>query len=186
VLLILRAAPGCGDNDEQAPAPPERADAPAKPPAGWRTVRNRAAGFTIAVPRSWIVRKKGDATLIRSEDRLAATSLAADRGAGGLGLAPAAYARRTVEALPGFEGALSPQSRRVLGSPYPNARVDARGMVSTSRRPQRISVVAFRRPRRVTYAAVVFRNARVRAPRDARVIARMLRTFRAQPPAAAR
>ena len=55
------------------------ADKPAAPPAGWRTVENAAAGFTIAVPRSWAAATKRGATLIRSKDRLVAVTVAADR-----------------------------------------------------------------------------------------------------------
>jgi hypothetical protein len=183
LLALLLTAPGCGDDDGESRPPRERADKPVEPPRGWRTVENAPAGFTLAVPRSWTARTKGEATLIRSRDRLLVLTVAADRGKAGRELAAAVYARQTLEALPEFEGSLSPASRRVRGSPYESARVEGRGSVRTSKRPQRITVVAYRRPQLVTYAAVAFRNPRFDPRFDEPAFSRMLRTLRARPPA---
>src|SRR5687767_8051199 len=92
---------GCGGSDDGEPA--ERADPPARPPPGWRTVGNESAGFTVAAPRSWAASTKDEATLIRSPGRLVAVTVAADRSRAGRELEPARYARGTLEALPGFE-----------------------------------------------------------------------------------
>jgi hypothetical protein len=110
-------------------------------------------------------------------------TVAADRGDQGRRLPPEDYARQTLEQLPDFEGSLSPEPRRARGSPYRNARIDGVGSVRTSRRPQLISVVAYRRPGRATYVLVAFRNAAAPRPGNERVLDRMLSTLRARPPA---
>jgi hypothetical protein len=179
LLAAAAVTPGCGGGDD-ASNDRERADRPAKPPPGWRTVRNRRAGFTVAAPRRWTARTKRGATLIRSRDRLVVVSIAADRSAAGRQKPPPTYAKETLEELPGFEGSALPGRRRVRGSRYRSARVEGIGTLGASKkRPQRITVAAFQRPERVTYAAVVFRNARFTPPADERVIRRMLRSLRA-------
>ena len=75
------------------------------------------------------------------------------------------------------------QGRRpswVLAGP-PHAvvlRVEGVGTVRAARHSQRITVAAFTRPGRVTYAAVVFRNPRATPRFDERIVDRMLRTLR--------
>ncbi len=133
----------------------------------------------MAVPDRWDSRTKRGATLIRSRDRLVAISIA-DRSAAGKDTLPASYARRTIAALPGFEGRISPRVLVVRGTPFRATRVDAAGKVRTSRRAQRISLAAFQQPGVVTFAVVVFRNPRARLRRDDRIVDRMLRTLRAQ------
>jgi hypothetical protein len=181
-LLAAVGVTACGDDGDGARTAEERADRPVVPPPGWRSLANERAGFTIPVPRSWTARTKAGATLIRSPDRFAVVTVAVDRGHAGRVTPPRRYARRTIAALPGFEGTLEPRTGRVRGSPYRNARADASGSLRTSRAPQRISVVAFQRPGRVTYAVLAFRNARVARPRSERVIGRMLRGLRGRPP----
>ena len=166
----------CGGEER---APRERADRPAHPPPGWRTVRNPRAGFTIAAPPGWTVKTRRGATLIRSSDRLVAISLAADRSREGRSTSPARYARDLLGDLPGFEGSVEPRVRRVRGTPYRTARVEGSGTLRTARRAQRITVAAYHRPGSATYAAVIFRNPRVEPAADRRAVARMLRTFRA-------
>jgi hypothetical protein len=182
VLLIASLLGACGDDD--APErPAEKADKPMDPPAGWRTVANEAAGFTIAAPRSWAAATKRGATLIRSKDELVAVTLAADRSDVGRTTEPGSYARDVVAALPGFEGAVSVRDPRIAGSPYDTAIAVGSGTVKTSGVPQRIEVAVFQRPRQVTYTAVIVRNARARPVPGRGTVARRLRSFRAQPPA---
>ena len=182
IAATALVASGCVGGDEPAERLSERAHPPAKPPAGWRTVRNDAAGFSVAVPRSWSARTKGEVTLVRSRDRLVAVTVVADRSEFGRNRPPGDYARQVLERLPGFEGSISPDVRRVRGSPYPSGHVEGAGTVEGARRGQAISVIAFRRPRRVTYSVIVFRNASFPGF-DERAVSRMLRTFRARPPA---
>lgn len=180
-LALATTATACGD--EGSPEPPrERADAPAQPPAGWRTVKNEAAGFTMAVPKSWSAATKRGATLLRSKGELVAVTVAADRSDAGKGTAPARYARDVIAALPGFEGAVSVKDTRIEGSPYRTAIAAGSGTVRSSGVAQRIEVAAFHRPRLVTYSAVIFRNARARPVPGRATVARMLRSFRAGPP----
>ena len=180
-LALAFCGGGCGGGNS-LDRPEEPSDAAANPPASWRTVENRAAGFTIAVPRSWTAATKRGATLLRSKDELVAMTIAADRSAAGKGTAPAKYARDVIAALPGFEGAVSVKERRIAGSPYETAVASGSGTVKTSGVAQRIEVAAFHRPRLVTYSAVIFRNARARPVPGGATVARMLRSFRARPP----
>jgi hypothetical protein len=181
-VLLALALGGCGD-DEAPERPAEKADAPARPPAGWRTVENEAAGFTIAAPRTWVAGTKRGATLIRSKDELVAVTLAADRSTAGRDTEPGSYAGKVVAALPGFQGDVSVTDRKVAGSPYETAIAVGSGTVKTSGVPQRIEVAVFRRPRQVTYSAVIFRNARAQPVPGRRTVGRMLRSFRARPAA---
>ena len=179
LAVVALAAGGCG-GDDSSDGPEESADKPARPDPGWRTVRNAEAGFTISVPRRWSAGVERGATLIRSPDELVVITLAADRSQSARDLEPETYARRTLAALPGFEGSVD-ESPPVRPSPYRNARVDGVGSVETSRRPQRLTVVAFTRPGRVTYAAVIFRNPRVDPRFHESRLLRILSSFRAQP-----
>jgi hypothetical protein len=180
VLAAVLAAAGCGGGDSKTPA--EHADRPAKPPHGWKTIRNRPAGFTLSVPRNWTVRLKHAATLIRSKDKLLVITVAADRGAQGRNLGATAYARQTLDALPEFEGSVLPAATRVHRSPYRNARVDGAGTLKTSKRPERIAVVAYRRPKKVTYALVAFFNPKLPGSYYEPTLRRVLRSLRGQPP----
>ena len=182
VAVLLSVLAACG-GDDAPERPKEKADEPIKPPSGWRTVENEAAGFTIAAPRTWPAATKRGATLIRSRDELVAITLAADRSRAGRDTEPAGYARDVIAALPGFEGDVTVKDASVAGSPYETAIAEGSGTVKTSGVAQRIDVAAFHRPRQVTYTAVIFRNARARPVPGRATVARMLRTFRAQPPA---
>lgn len=158
-LIAALVTTGCGDEDEFAGSPDpatERSDRPADPPPGWRTFANRRAGFTVAIPRDWAARRRGSATLIRSRDRLLAVTVAADRSEPGRTMRPRAYAREAFRALPGFRRLREGRTRRVAGSPYPSARVDGSGTLARRKQHQRITVAAFRRPRRVTYSILAF------------------------------
>ena len=189
VVVALAAAAlsasACGDDDESRPGSGPREESshrPAKPPHGWRTVRNRRAGFTLSVPRTWLARTRGPATLIRSDDQLVSATVAADRTAGEREGNPKAFGRRTIKSLPGFRGRISRRAGRIPGTPYRTARVEARGRVANSRVVQRITAAVFQRPRRAIYEVLVFRNAKVRPRFNDPVVERMLRSFRAQAP----
>ena len=184
LLSLSLLASGCSDEEGVRPErkpPQERADPPAKPPPGWRTVRNARAGFTIAVPPRWTASSRRGRTTVRSDDRLVAVSISADRTARGRQLSPAQYARRTIRTVPKFAGTVGRRVSRVPGSRYDSATLTATGTVSPSNLSQRISVVIFQRPGTVSYGLLVFRNAGVQPRFNDRAIATMLRTFRAQP-----
>jgi hypothetical protein len=158
-LLAAACGAGCGGEErlEGSPDPStEPIDAPATPPAGWRTVANRRAGFTISVPPGWTVRKRGSATLVRSDDRLVAVTVAADRSRAGRDTRAARYAREAFGALPGFRRLKARTRARLTGTPYDAARVDGSGTLVARRQRQRVAVAAFRRRGRVTYTAVAF------------------------------
>jgi len=181
-LGVLQA--GCSDDEESeiSKVGVERGDAPARPPPGWKTVSNSFAGFTISAPRTWTAAGTRRRTVIRSDDRLVAVSISADRTARGRELSARRYARRTIRTVPNFVGIVGKRVSRIAGSRYESAVLTATGTVSPSNLSQRISVVIFRRPGRVTYGALVFRNAGVKPNFNEPTIQRMLRSFRAQPP----
>lgn len=186
VVALALLGSGCaGDEDDKAErnAPQERADPPAQPPPGWRTVRNARAGFTIAIPTRWTASTRRGRTTARSDDRLVAVAISADRTARGRQLSPAQYARRTIRTVPNFAGTVGKRVSPVRGSRYDSAMLTATGTVNPSNLSQRISVVIFQRPGRVSYGLLVFRNAGVQPRFNDPTIARMLRTFRAQPAA---
>ena len=180
VAFALGLSSGC-DDGEQAAGPGEREVAPARTPPGWRTVTAGRSGFTISLPRRWIARTSRSPVLVRSSDRLLVATIAADRSAAGRESSPDEYARAVVDRLPGFEGSVDPEARRVAGSPYPSARVDAAGRLETSQGVQRITVGAFHRRGRVTYSVVIFRNGLVAPRRHDRAVRRMLASLRVRP-----
>ncbi len=147
----------CG-GDDGAPSSEQPADRADRPPPGWRTVTNAKAAFSVAAPRSWRVRQRSRATLISSPDRTVAVTVVADRSPAGQETGAGSYARQTLTELPGFEGRVDAEPKPVLGSPYSSAQVQGRGRLPRSRTVQRITVAAFHRPKRVTYAVVAFRH----------------------------
>lgn len=181
VAIVVAACGGGGTNGSSAPAGPERSDRPAVPPAGWRTVRNRSAGFTVSVPRTWTAATRRAATLLRSDDRLVALSLSADRSRPGRDSQPAAYALGTLRQIPGFDGHPG-RVRRVRGSRYPAVQVTGTGRVRGSRARQRVTVASLRRRGFVTFTVIAFRNARVRPRFNDAVIERIVRSLRGQAP----
>ncbi|MDQ3648484.1 MAG: hypothetical protein M3433_07870 [Actinomycetota bacterium] len=169
--LALLAA--CG-GDDGAPSSEEAADRPAPPPPGWRTVTNPKAAFSLAAPRSWHIRQRPRATLISSPERRVAVTVVADRSPAGRETDADTYARQTLTKLPDFEGSADAEPKPVGGSPYPSAQVEGRGRLPRSRALQRITVAAFHRPKRVTYAVVAFRQREV----PVATVERMLATVR--------
>ena len=185
-LLAVSLAVGCGGEDEFEGSPDpatERNDPPADPPPGWRTFANRRAGFTLSLPREWSARTRRNATLIRSNDRLLAITVAADRSAAGRETRPRRYARETFRALPGFRRKRRLRARGIPRSPYAAARVDGRGVLARRRQRQRMTVAAFRRPRRVTFTVVAFSADVPQAAVHRRALATLLSSLRGRRPA---
>ena len=185
-LFAVTVGGGCGGEDEFEGSPDpatERNDPPADPPPGWRTFANRAAGFTLSMPREWSARTRRNATLIRSDDRLLAVTVAADRSAAGRDTRPRRYARETFRALPGFRRKRRLGGGDVPGSPYAAARVDGRGVLARRRQPQRMTVAALRRPGRVTFTVVAFSADAPQSARHRRALATLLGSLRGRRPA---
>ena len=182
---LLASVVGCGEEKklEGSPDPQtERVDRPAQPPAGWYTVKNRVAGFTVSVPDGWTVRKRSGATLVRSTDQLLVVTVAADRSKSGRDTRSRRYARQAFRALPGFKRLRLTKSGPVRGSRYESSRADGSGVLDKRRQRQRLTVAAFRRPGRVTYTAIAFRaEVSGRAPYGA-ALATLLRSFRMRRP----
>jgi hypothetical protein len=183
LLLAVTGAAGCGDDDDGPGSPPaERADRPAEPPPGWRTVVDERAGFSISVPPRWRAQTSAEGTLVRSPDRLVAVSVQADRGAAARSTPPDRYALDAIASLPGYRDLRAQETRDVPRSPYPNARIDGIGVRETGGSIQRVTVAVFQRPESVTYAAIAFRDAQRTGRTEARRIDRVLASLRARPP----
>ena len=182
---LLALVAGCAEEKKLEGSPDPRGegiDRPAKPPAGWHTIKNRVAGFTLSVPDGWTVRKRAGATLVRSADQLLVVTVAADRTKSGRDTRAAKYARQAFRALPGFRKLRLKSSRPVKGSRYESSRADGSGVLRKRRQRQRIAVAAFRRPGRVTYTAVSFRaEVSGQVPYTA-ALATMLRSLRLRRP----
>ena len=157
LLTCVALFAACG-GEADAPSSDQPADRPAPPPPGWRTVTNPKAAFSVAAPRSWRVSQRPRATLISSPDRTVAVTVVGDRSPAGRETDADTYARQTLTELPGFEGSVDAEPKPVGGSPYSSAQVQGRGKLPRSRALQRITVAAFHRPKRVTYAVVAFRQ----------------------------
>lgn len=186
-MTLTSGVAACGSSEDSGSPPPdpasERADHAAKTPPGWRTATGGRAGFTIAVPRGWTVRKHGAVVRIRSDDKLLAMSISADRSEPGRDTSAQAYAEETMRKLPGFTEPLKPRrEKKVKGSPYRSAEVQGKGRLRANRRRQLVTVVAFHRPGQVTYTVVAFRNARVLPRFHERELREALASFRARPP----
>lgn len=183
ILVLLPGLVGCGKKEVTVvPADPasERADAPVDPPRGWRTHVDRRAGFTIAFPRSWDVRRSAAGTLASSRRNAIVVSLHADRSEEGRTTPADEYALATLEALPGYRS-LEGEPADAPDSPYEAARAAGSGIREESERRQRVSVTVLRRPGSVTYTAVAFSDPQARSER--RALDRALSTLRGRPPA---
>jgi hypothetical protein len=145
-------------------------------------VVDRRAGFSLGIPPGWTARSGRGAIVVRSADRALAVSIAADRGQQGQALAPGRYARRTLQALPGYRGLRVGRTERVRGAHYPAAAVSATGTYRPTRVRQAIRAIALHRPGVATFTLLVFRSARVPAAVYAAAVDEMVRTFRSQPP----
>jgi hypothetical protein len=178
-LLALTGCGGDGDDDNGAPDPKdEPTDAAAKPPAGYRTVTNKAAGFTIAVPTTWKASSKG-VTQIDSPDGLTVIRIAADRSKEGRALSAKEFATSAVKV-----SKLTPEGPAtvVKGSPYESAAIDSSGKVAGESVSQDVRVVVFRRPNRVVYGLLAFNNAQKRRHANDKTVDKIVSTFRARAP----
>ncbi len=187
VALAVGAAcwSGCGRGDAgpaTTAAALERFDPRPALPSGWRRVVNARAGFSVGVPPGW--RATGvRATLVRSRDGAVSVGISADRSDDGQSSdSLPEYARRTLRALGGYRGLRVGTASRLSGTRYPTATARARGTFVATGVPQDILAAAIRRPGRVTFTMVFFRNARTRAAAYRPAIAGMIRSFSAQPP----
>lgn len=179
----VAVAAGCGDGKRAAStAPEEKADAPAKLPAGWTRVVNKRAGFTIGLPPGWIARGSRGTTLVRSFDGAVAAGISADRSDVALTQPLPAYARATFAGLRGYGRLVPGRPVPVKGAQYPTLRVSASGTFARTKVPQAITLYAIRRPGQVTYSLLFFRNAKSPAAVYTPAIAGMVRTLRATPP----
>lgn len=177
------AVAGCGSEDGERPVVEvERGDRPAELPKGWRRVTAHRAGFTVGMPPGWSASKRAQGTLLRSDDKLVALTLGADRTEVGRGKDPAAYAEETFTSLSGFRDLEIAERGEVEGSPYGTALVEGRGVLEPGGREQLISVAAIQRPGQVTFTAVAFVNARVLPRLHARDLDRILASLRARTP----
>jgi hypothetical protein len=181
--VLLSACGGDSPPARSGPqAPAERGDRRPPLPAGWRRVVNAQAGFSLGLPPGWSARGTRGTTLIRSADRVLAVAVSADRSEDGMSAPLPAYARRTIETLPGYVRLRHGRVAPVRRLRYSAVRVSATGTFRRTGVRQAISLIALRRPRQVTYTLAFFRNRGAPAGVYAAAIREMVATFRAQPP----
>ena len=188
LLIASLAGAGCGDGGGSATTDTttttaERTDAAARLPHGWRRVVNRAAGFTLGIPPGWTARGGHGATLIRSADRALAISVTADRSAQGRTTKPVAYVRETLRSLAGYRSLGRGKVRPLTDLRYPAASGTTRGTFVRTHVRQAIVVIALARPGQVMYSLLLFRSARAPESRYDADVQRVVRSFRARPPA---
>jgi hypothetical protein len=188
-MVLLAAAllvvPGCGGGDSKKssglPDPKdEPTDAAAKPPAGWHTVKNKVAGFTVSAPDSWADAPTKAATAIRSDDKLVVVSIAADRSKKGADTSARTYAAETLKAT--TTAKTDGKIHTVKGSPYDNAYIVATGKIPGQKVPQKVTTVIYHRKGHVTYGMLIFANAKVKPHFNDKKLALLMKSFRAQAP----
>lgn len=187
-LIVVAAAGGpvgCGGSAETAPQSPRRERAQALPrlPPEWGAHRDSSVGYAIGIPPGWDLRERGGSVLIRSPDRLAAVSLAVDRGAHALEMPLERFATQALAALPGFKAPLAPsRPRQFRGTPLDAVETAGRGTTRSSGLEERVTLVALRRDAVVNYSVAIAENAqRRRSAHDRGIAVRMVRTLRDQP-----
>ena len=167
------------------PPPPakETRDPLPNRPHAWKRYVNERGGFAVLLPRGWKPNTRGNATLIRSFDRLVAISIVADRTAAGLRTPVADYATQTAEALRGFR-----EPPRVRGTRPFDHRYEAVEAFGTAKAKggvdQKVSVFVLRRRDLATITAVLAANAKHAARGSERVARRVIATLRSRPPRA--
>jgi hypothetical protein len=184
ILAVLLLSPaGCGEDAEPGQPPPPRAETPHQVPdlpAGWEVHVTRGGGFALGVPPGWTVRERGTSTLIRSPDRLVAVSIVPDRTREAVEIPLGEFARRTLTALPGYEGELAPGPVRRFGHRYRGVRVEARAVSTVTGARQRVQVIVVRRGRHATFTTVIAASApEGRAAGE--LAERMVKTLRSRP-----
>jgi hypothetical protein len=185
LAVALLALTGCGGGDSKkksdVPNPKdEPTDAAAKPPAGWHTVKNKIAGFTVSAPDSWADAPTKAATAIRSDDKLVVVSIAADRSPKGANTSAKNYATETLKATTSAK--TDGKVHTIKGSPYDNAYIVATGKIPGQKIPQTVTTVIYHRKGHVTYGMLIFANAKVKPHFNDKKLAEMMRSFRAQSP----
>ncbi len=176
---------GCGGDDGGDPNAPDPKDDPtdaaAKPPAGYKTVENKVAGFTASVPDDWTDASKNAGTRINSGDKVVSVQIAADRSEKGRTLAATKYAAEAAKVFRGFK-VVEPVTK-IKRSPYDSAQTDVVGKAAGQTAEQRVTIAVYHRPGRVTYGVLIFRNAE-RPNAEAKAIAVLKPSLRGQAPSA--
>lgn len=161
LTIALLALTGCGGDsggDSNAPDPKDDpTDAAAKPQAGYETVNNKVAGFTVSSPSDWTATSQKAGTRLNSQDKIVSVQISADRSEKGRNLTAAKYAAAALKVFAGFKQV--EDVTKVKGSPYDSAQLDAVGKAAGQTSEQRVTIAIFHRPRRVTYGMLIFRNA---------------------------
>jgi hypothetical protein len=187
-LLVAVAVAGCDGSEDERESPPPPPPAPRETvhhvprlPDDFRREVNRAGGFGLGVPRGWKVGDRGSGSLIRSFDRLVATSIVADRTRAAQQVPVNEYATRAAEALPGYRGGLRLQRPQHFPHRYHGVEVGAVGTAKGGI-DQRVSVIVLRRDQLVTFTIVLAKNAKQATGPSKRLAERVIDTLRSRPP----
>lgn len=193
VAALTLAAQGCSDDSSgttnSKPAPEATADRLPELPQGWEKFES-GGGFALGLPPGWQHdRLSGDlGAVFTSPDGLVTVSVTADRTSGALALPLDQYARRTAAALGSADAGKGRFTDLHIGKPkdfdasYPASAVTATGTPANSKTPERVLVVAVRRPRLASFAVVVRANEKTPSPyADRKTIERMIASISDRP-----
>jgi hypothetical protein len=173
---------GCGSDVKPPKTTVESAQPPAKPPAGWKTVRDNTHGFSISVPPGWKQEGNGGSVLYRSPDHLVALSISVDRTGEAFAVPVARFAQQTIEAIPGYDGKLKPSpAHPITATPLDGALVTASGTTKKGGFHQEVEVAVVRRDHLVNYTGVIAANATSTPPDEIAAGRVMVASIRDQP-----
>lgn len=147
---------------------------------GWVAVRSRSGGFILGRPPGWKPKRSGSSLTLIAPDKLVAVTVSTDRTPSGLAIGTRSFATRTARSLGGYKGKLEPSKPRPFRHRYAASQVVERAR-SRDGVPQELRVVVMRRPRLVTFSAVIARNAKRRDAAEAEQAIEIVGTVRSRP-----
>lgn len=182
-LLLAAGAAGCGaDGDTAAVTTPvEAADPLPELPGGWSEHHNEDAGFAIGVPPGWRARDRGIGTELRSPERLAAVSVAADRTGEVLSVPLEQLATATISSeIPGLRD-VEPGEPHPFRHRYNAVALTARGVAEPKGVRERLLLLIVRRDELATFTVLAAHNAEEHPRFYEDEIERMIRSLRGRP-----
>lgn len=180
---LAAGAAGCGEDEDTEPVttPVESAERLPELPKGWSEHRNDDAGFAVGVPPGWMARDRGISTELRSPERLAAVSVAADRTGEVLAVPLEQLATATISGeIPGLRD-IEPGEPRALRHRYDAVSLRAAGVAEPKDVRERLLLAIVRREGTVTFTVLAAHNAEENARFYEDEIERLIRSLRSRP-----
>lgn len=181
--MLATGAAGCGSDGDEEPvaAPLETREPSPDLPRGWSVHQNEDAGFAIGVPPEWKARDRGIGTELRSPERLAAISVAADRTSEVLAIPLDQLATATIAGqIPGLSE-VEPGEPRPLRHRYDAVQLRSRAVAERENVQERLLLAIVRRPEVVTFTILAAHNAEEHPRFYEDEIERMIRSLRSRP-----